>query len=136
MVWCGVQLINAERLNAGKKPIGFLNQIIYQLAASNPLAFNDVTSGTNNCAAGAPGQQTCCTYGFTAAKGLDPLTGWVRPPVRPLCPSRSFAHLCLLCVSPLTGLSSLPGVQSVPDQPPLINPLLTCALSDASFLHL
>lgn len=74
-----ITLINDARLQAGKKAIGFLNQIIYQLAASNSAAFNDVTSGTNNCAAGEPGQQVCCQYGFTATNGWDPLTGWGSP---------------------------------------------------------
>jgi len=75
-----ITLINAERMKQNKKPLGFLNQIIYQLAASTPAAFNDITSGTNNCcAAGDDGQPICCQYGFTAAKGFDPLTGWGSP---------------------------------------------------------
>jgi len=71
-----ITLINSARLSAGKNAIGFLNQIIYSLAVSTPSAFNDVTSGQNNCCAGDPGQQTCCQYGFTATTGWDPLTGW------------------------------------------------------------
>lgn len=74
-----ITLINSARLSAGKNAIGFLNQIIYQLAVSNPAAFNDVTSGTNNCCAGEAGQQVCCQYGFTATTGFDPLTGWGSP---------------------------------------------------------
>jgi tripeptidyl-peptidase-1 len=68
--------INGARLAAGKKTLGFLNQAIYQLAASTPAAFNDITSGENNCCAGQQGSQTCCPLGFTAAPGWDPLTGW------------------------------------------------------------
>lgn len=75
-----ITLINAERIQAGKNPLGFLNQIIYNLGATNPSVFNDITSGENNCAAGAPqGQQgaaTCCQYGFTATSGWDAASGW------------------------------------------------------------
>ena len=61
-----VNRINGERLKAGKKPVGFLNQAIYM----NPDAFNDVVNGTN------PG---CGTVGFKAAKGWDPVTGLGTP---------------------------------------------------------
>jgi len=74
-----ITLINGARISAGKKSIGFLNQLIYGLALSTLGAFNDITSGENNCCAGDPTQQpppVCCQYGFTAAPGWDPLTGW------------------------------------------------------------
>jgi len=71
-------LINDARLSEGKSPLGFVNPLLYQLAAeagtSSP--FNDITSGENNCCAGDVGQETCCKYGFYAASGWDPLTGW------------------------------------------------------------
>jgi tripeptidyl-peptidase-1 len=72
-----VTLVNNARLNAGKAPIGFLNPALY-LLGNNPAngIFNDITSGENNCCAGYPGQQVCCQYGFTAAKGWDPTTGF------------------------------------------------------------
>jgi len=73
-----ITLINGMRIQAGKRPIGFLNQIIYALAESDPSAFNDITSGINNCCAdpnGAPPPQVCCQYGFTCAQGWDPVTG-------------------------------------------------------------
>ncbi|KDR74449.1 hypothetical protein GALMADRAFT_227502 [Galerina marginata CBS 339.88] len=57
-------LVNDARLAIGKRPVGFLNPLIY-----NPLfqsAFNDITSG---------GNQGCGTPGFTATKGWDPVTG-------------------------------------------------------------
>jgi tripeptidyl-peptidase-1 len=57
-----INLLNEERLAAGKGPIGFLNPIIY----SHPEMFNDVTIGSN------PG---CGTQGFPAAPGWDPVTG-------------------------------------------------------------
>lgn len=36
--------INEERLNVGKKPIGFLNPSLY----ANPSMLNDVTNGMHN----------------------------------------------------------------------------------------
>ncbi|RFU73336.1 subtilisin [Trichoderma arundinaceum] len=58
--------INAYRLNAGKKPVGFVNPVLYQ----HPEAFNDITVGNN------PG---CDTDGFSAVKGWDPVTGLGTP---------------------------------------------------------
>ncbi|KAF2167214.1 hypothetical protein M409DRAFT_66238 [Zasmidium cellare ATCC 36951] len=58
--------INDERLLAGKKPIGFLNQILYL----HPEVFTDITQGSN------PG---CGTAGFQAAKGWDPVSGLGSP---------------------------------------------------------
>jgi len=71
-----ITLINAARLNAGKAPLGFLNPALYSLPAT---AFHDITSGENNCCAGSAGSQTCCTYGFTASEGWDPMTGLGSP---------------------------------------------------------
>merc|ERR1719178_356535 len=71
-----VTLINAKRIMAGKSTLGFLNPALYQLDSS---AFHDITSGKNNCAAGAQGSATCCQYGFTATSGWDPLTGLGSP---------------------------------------------------------
>ncbi|KAF2633063.1 subtilisin-like protein [Macroventuria anomochaeta] len=57
-----INLLNEERLEKGKGPIGFLNPIIYK----HPEMFNDVTVGGN------PG---CGTEGFPASPGWDPVTG-------------------------------------------------------------
>ncbi|KAJ4361133.1 Tripeptidyl-peptidase sed1 [Didymosphaeria variabile] len=54
--------INEERLEKGKKTVGFVNPVLY----ANPKAFNDVTTGSN------PG---CGTIGFPAKKGWDPVSG-------------------------------------------------------------
>jgi len=63
----------------GSSGVGNINPTLYQLAASNPSAFHDVTtgnnivpctSGTTGCPATAPFQ-----YGFTAASGYDQVTG-------------------------------------------------------------
>ncbi|KAJ4268919.1 hypothetical protein NW762_002990 [Fusarium torreyae] len=61
-----INRINDERILAGKKPIGFLNQILYQ----HPEVFTDITDGWN------PG---CGTRGFKAAKGWDPVSGLGSP---------------------------------------------------------
>lgn len=64
-----VSLVNTARLANGKKALGFLNPAIYLHGLQ---ISNDVTSGENNCAASI----VCCSEGFWAAKGWDPLTGF------------------------------------------------------------
>eukprot|EP01116_Phalansterium_solitarium_P022285 TRINITY_DN7300_c0_g2_i1.p1 TRINITY_DN7300_c0_g2~~TRINITY_DN7300_c0_g2_i1.p1 ORF type:complete len:556 (-),score=200.62 TRINITY_DN7300_c0_g2_i1:135-1802(-) len=62
-----ITLINDARLNAGKQPMGFLNLFLYQTLASTPDAFFDITTGSND--------NGCCTPGFSARVGWDPITG-------------------------------------------------------------
>jgi len=71
-----ITLINNDRLNAKKKPLGFLNPSLYSLGEK---AFNDITVGENNCCAGFPPNIVCCQYGFNATTGWDPLTGLGSP---------------------------------------------------------
>jgi tripeptidyl-peptidase-1 len=61
-----VNLINEQRLAAGKSTVGFLNPLLY----AHPEAFNDITVGSN------PG---CGTNGFAATEGWDPVTGLGTP---------------------------------------------------------
>ncbi|KAF1979797.1 subtilisin-like protein [Bimuria novae-zelandiae CBS 107.79] len=61
-----INLINEERIKAGKGPVGFINPVLY----ANPGVLNDITNGTN------PG---CGTEGFAASKGWDPVTGLGTP---------------------------------------------------------
>ena len=61
-----ISLINAQRALAGKSPMGFINQWVYQ----NPNMFNDITSGDNS--------YQCCE-GFEAYAGWDPITGMGTP---------------------------------------------------------
>ncbi|CAF1104927.1 unnamed protein product [Didymodactylos carnosus] len=63
-------LINDKRLKLGMKPLGFLNPLLYQLAATNPEVYHDIVRGKNNC-----NGVSCCKYGFEAQKGYDPVTG-------------------------------------------------------------
>jgi hypothetical protein len=44
-----VTLLNDARLGAGKAPLGFLNQLLYSIARTQPDAFIDVTVGHNRC---------------------------------------------------------------------------------------
>jgi len=69
-----VSLLNDFLLNANKKPLGFLNPLLYQIAASDPAAFFDITTGNNFCTRAA-----CCQYGYTAVPGWDPVTGLGSP---------------------------------------------------------
>jgi len=78
-MWGGViGLANAARLAAGKKQLGFVNPAIYQVAASTPAAFIDITSGDNTCT--EDGCTPGCT-GFGATKGWDATTGFGSPVV-------------------------------------------------------
>lgn len=61
--------INEERLNVGKKVIGFANPALYK----NPSAFRDVTLGAHL------GDATCNGKGFSAVEGWDPITGLGTP---------------------------------------------------------
>lgn len=63
-----VSLLNDLRLNAKKPPLGFLNPMLYQLGATKPEVFIDITDGERNT------QGSC--VGFAPAKGWDPITGW------------------------------------------------------------
>ena len=62
-----VSLLNEARLQAGKKPLGFLNEFLYQ----NMDSFTDVTKGTNAIGRGTGPIK----YGFNATKSWDPATG-------------------------------------------------------------
>lgn len=69
-----VSIVNGARLELGKKPLGFLNPALYKLSDS---FINDITSGSNKCAPGLTSKSAsvCCTQGFQATKGWDPVTG-------------------------------------------------------------
>ena len=61
-----VTIVNENRAQAGKGPVGFLNPTLY----AHPEVLNDITSGSN------PG---CGTNGFSAVAGWDPVTGLGTP---------------------------------------------------------
>jgi len=66
-----ISLLNEARLQAGKSPMGYLNPFLYQ----HPEAFTDVTQGTNAISRGGK----TVPFGYTAAKGWDPVTGLGTP---------------------------------------------------------
>lgn len=66
-IWASIlTLINEERLARGKRPVGFIHQVLYE----HPEVFNDITDGSN------PG---CGTNGFPVKEGWDPVTGLGTP---------------------------------------------------------
>eukprot|EP00475_Leptophrys_vorax_P011382 TRINITY_DN1790_c0_g2_i2.p1 TRINITY_DN1790_c0_g2~~TRINITY_DN1790_c0_g2_i2.p1 ORF type:complete len:888 (-),score=257.55 TRINITY_DN1790_c0_g2_i2:64-2406(-) len=77
-------LMNEVLLSNGKKPLGLLGPLLYQMATEEPAAFNKITSATqlgftfgagNNCT-----ENYCCRYGYSASSsGWDPVTGLGTP---------------------------------------------------------
>merc|ERR1712072_1046608 len=71
--WAGIAArLNDISLKKTGKPLGCINQLLYQMHAEHPAAFVDVTKGDNKCTEG--GCAATCK-GFEAAKGWDPVTG-------------------------------------------------------------
>ncbi|KAM7187718.1 Pro-kumamolisin, activation domain containing protein [Naviculisporaceae sp. PSN 640] len=66
-IWASVlNLLNEERLAVGKRPVGFVHQVLYRHAE----VFTDITTGSN------PG---CGGPGFPVKEGWDPVTGLGTP---------------------------------------------------------
>lgn len=78
-----VALWNDIRLANKKPPLGFLNPFLYQIYDKTPEAFNDVTTGINQCQGLRPVPATappfCCSFGYSAAPGWDAMTGLGTP---------------------------------------------------------
>ncbi len=92
-----VSLINAARKLQALSSVGFMNptlysaqvcclflfvviflSVFYSLYLFVKASFNDITSGSNNCcvySGSTPSAATCCTAGFSATTGWDPVTG-------------------------------------------------------------
>lgn len=69
-----ITLVNDARLNDGQSTLGWIHPSLYQNYAS---FVNDITSGSNFCAAKSNNNNaTCCPYGFNATVGWDPTTGF------------------------------------------------------------
>eukprot|EP01119_Soliformovum_irregulare_P004530 TRINITY_DN15565_c0_g1_i1.p1 TRINITY_DN15565_c0_g1~~TRINITY_DN15565_c0_g1_i1.p1 ORF type:complete len:568 (-),score=185.62 TRINITY_DN15565_c0_g1_i1:11-1585(-) len=66
-----LSLINDMRIAKSLPTLGWVNPFLYKAYASNINTFRDVTVGNN--------QYGCCTYGFDAVQGWDPLTGLGTP---------------------------------------------------------
>jgi tripeptidyl-peptidase-1 len=77
-VWSAlVANLNSWRKKNGKPVLGFINPLIYSIAAANPKAFFDVVQGDNTCT------ESACPCpagtGFYAAPGWDATTGLGTP---------------------------------------------------------
>lgn len=71
-IWGGlITLLNSDRLNSGKAPLGFINPLLYQMWANQPNTFNDITVGSNGGG--------CTNLAFVCTKGWDPITGLGTP---------------------------------------------------------
>lgn len=69
-----ITLLNSDRLNNGKDPLGFIVPLMYSAYASNAAIFNDITKGDNKCT-----EYCCSKIGYEATKGWDPVTGLGTP---------------------------------------------------------
>ena len=67
MVAAMISNVNVARVRAGGKTVGFITPLLY---ANADLFTNDITVGNNNCTS-----TTCCSQGFHATTGWDPVTG-------------------------------------------------------------
>lgn len=66
-----VTLVNANRSAVGQAPVGFMNPTLY---STSVVFTNDITEGSNQCLSDESGG-TCCSSGFNATVGWDPVTG-------------------------------------------------------------
>lgn len=64
-----IALINAQRLEAGRSSVGWINPTLYTYASNFTV---DVDDGHNKCSAYG---SVCCSQGFHAVSGWDPVTG-------------------------------------------------------------
>lgn len=79
-IWGGIIAnLNAWRIANGKPVLGFINPLLYAVSKANPLAFNDITNGDNQCT-----ESACpcpANTGFAAAPGWNAATGLGTPNV-------------------------------------------------------
>jgi hypothetical protein len=99
-IFAGVaSLLNEVALNKTGQPLGFLNPLLYQMAADAPDTFHDITEGDNICPEEFCGPQ---------CKGYQAIKGWVRHQTAPPYTDshrrlQLRAHAHLLC--PLSPVS-------------------------------
>ena len=67
-----ISLLNDLRLNAGKKPLGFLSPLLYQMRSQSPNTFHDITSGTSSWSSL---KEHSCKYGYGTSVGWDGASG-------------------------------------------------------------
>merc|ERR1712147_92772 len=68
--------LNSLSVNKTGKPLGFLNPLLYKMAAEKPSSFTDITSGDNKCT--EDGCFSTC-QGYECTAGWDPVTGLGTP---------------------------------------------------------
>jgi len=68
--------LNALSVNKTGKPLGFMNPLLYKMAAEQASTFTDVVSGDNKCT--EDGCFSTCK-GYLCTKGWDPVTGLGTP---------------------------------------------------------
>jgi len=66
-----ISLLNDARLNAGKKPLGFLSPLLYTMQQDQPNTFHDITVGTSSWSRSS----SSCKYGYGCSEGWDPASG-------------------------------------------------------------
>jgi len=67
-----VSLFNDARLNAGKKQLGFLNPLLYQMQAAQANTFHDIIQGSSSW---SRIQAYSCKYGYGTSTGWDAASG-------------------------------------------------------------
>jgi len=77
-----VSLLNQIRAENNMPPLGFINPLFYQIARTNPAAFNDVVIGQNRCSVYFFPDGTvplCCPQAYLAEIGWDAVSGLGSP---------------------------------------------------------
>jgi subtilase family serine protease len=78
-----ITLLNDHRLRAGKKPLGWINPLLYKLAQHNRSCFNPITVGNNRCGAypggDFPQSAECCSHGYNAYTTFSAVGGLGSP---------------------------------------------------------
>jgi len=69
-----ITLLNDARFNIGKKQLGFLNPMLYEMANDRPAAYQVINAGNNR---GTIGE--VCKYGYGCYNGWSPVTGLGTP---------------------------------------------------------
>jgi len=67
-----ISLLNQDAQKKTGKPLGYVNQLLYQMAKDDPTTFHDITVGDNRCT--ESGCSPSCK-GFYCTTGWDPITG-------------------------------------------------------------
>lgn len=111
-LWAGIiTLLNDIRLANNQPPLGFVNPLLYDIAAKYPSVFNDVVTGDNKCLVSGI---ECCAQGFAAAPGWDAVTGLGSP---------KFIELANLIMNPTLTFPYTGAV--APSAPPTPTPVPT-----------